>query len=70
MSYDVRGQVAVVTGAAGELGRVICRALLDCDANVLMLDCDREAVARASSKLAFGAGKRRLGRDVSLNSHG
>lgn len=57
MAYDLKGQVAVVTGAGGELGRVISRALLECQVNVVMLDSDREAVARACSQLAFGAGQ-------------
>lgn len=53
----LQGQVVVVTGAAGELGRAICRALLAGNATVVMIDCDREALIRASAKLEFGAGR-------------
>lgn len=57
MAYGLKEQVAVVTGAAGELGTAICQALLESEAFVVMVDCDREGVLRASSKLAFGAGE-------------
>jgi 3-oxoacyl-[acyl-carrier protein] reductase len=34
MNIDLKGKLAVVTGGAGQLGRVICRTLADCGADV------------------------------------
>ena len=34
MNIDLTGRIAVVTGATGELGRVITRTLADCGARV------------------------------------
>ena len=34
LSINLAGKIAVVTGASGELGRVMCRTLADCGANI------------------------------------
>ena len=34
MEIDLKGKLAVVTGGSGQLGRVICRTLADCGADV------------------------------------
>jgi len=36
MEINLKGKLAVVTGGAGQLGRVICRALGDCGADVVI----------------------------------
>jgi 3-oxoacyl-[acyl-carrier protein] reductase len=36
MNIDLKGKVAVITGASGELGRVITRTLADCGADVVI----------------------------------
>jgi len=57
MQFDLREQVIVVTGAAGELGQAITQQLLRAEARVVMVDGNRDAVVRASAKLAFGHGE-------------
>ena len=34
LSINLAGKIAVVTGASGELGRVMCRTLADCGADI------------------------------------
>ena len=36
MNIDLSGKVALVTGATGELGRVMCRSLAQCGARIVM----------------------------------
>lgn len=36
MEIDLKGKLAVVTGGSGQLGRVICRSLADCGADVVV----------------------------------
>jgi 3-oxoacyl-[acyl-carrier protein] reductase len=36
MNINLKGKLAVVTGATGQLGRVICRTLADCGADVVV----------------------------------
>jgi NAD(P)-dependent dehydrogenase (short-subunit alcohol dehydrogenase family) len=49
--FDLRGSVAVVTGALGRLGPVWCGALLDAGARVLALDLPGAAVPSAFKDL-------------------
>lgn len=40
--YDFSDRTALITGGAGVLGSEIARALVGCNANVVLLDCDQE----------------------------
>lgn len=52
MKIDLTGKVAVVTGATGELGRVIARTFADCGASVAMCyHADRERAEQLKSDL-------------------
>jgi 3-oxoacyl-[acyl-carrier protein] reductase len=50
MEINLKGKLAVVTGGAGQLGRVICRTLADCGADVV-INYNRSA-AKAQSLVA------------------
>ena len=60
LQIDLRGRVALVTGATGELGRVIARVLAECGADVLVHYHRAEGVAeRLVAQIAAG-GRRAL----------
>ena len=46
MQIDLSGKLAVVTGGSGQLGRVICRTLGQCGADVVVNYHRNEAQAR------------------------
>jgi NADP-dependent 3-hydroxy acid dehydrogenase YdfG len=48
----LQGKTMVITGAAGGFGRLVAEMSLECGANVVGLDVDGEAVARAFTELA------------------
>ena len=54
LKIDLTGKTAVVTGALGELGRVIARTLAECGANVAIHYMNSEAKARAAQASIAG----------------
>jgi len=55
-TYDLTGQVAVVTGGTGVLGGEIAAALADCGANVAIIDIKTEVVPELQTKFDAAAG--------------
>ncbi len=51
MQVDMRGQVALVTGAAGTIGRAIARRLSDNGASVVVADINREGAEAYAAEL-------------------
>jgi NAD(P)-dependent dehydrogenase (short-subunit alcohol dehydrogenase family) len=51
MRVDLRGRVALVTGAAGTIGRAIIRRLSDNGASVVVADINREGADAAAAEL-------------------
>src|SRR4051794_22536869 len=49
---DLNGQVALVTGAAGGIGRAIAAALAHLGATVCLVGRDRDALARVAAEIA------------------
>ena len=50
-AYDFTGQSIIVTGGAGVLGSVMAEALLNCGANVAILDLNFEKAQRVADRL-------------------
>lgn len=51
MQVDMRGRVALVTGAAGTIGRAIARRLSDSGASVVVADINREGAEAYAAEL-------------------
>jgi gluconate 5-dehydrogenase len=54
MTASLQDEVALVTGAAGGIGRAICRSLLDAGARVALVDRDEAALQDAATELSGG----------------
>jgi NAD(P)-dependent dehydrogenase (short-subunit alcohol dehydrogenase family) len=59
--FDLRGEVALVTGAAGLLGEVWAEALAGAGADLVLTDLDGAAAARRAAAIAAAAGVRAVG---------
>lgn len=57
MKIDLSGKLAVVTGGAGQLGRVMCRSLADCGADVVIVYHRSQAKAEELEKEIRGKGR-------------
>lgn len=59
--FDLSGKVALVTGAAGILGRHFCAALADSGADVAVLDLSPSAAQEIAGEIAARFGVRTIG---------
>jgi len=60
MEIDLKGRIALVTGGSGQLGRVICRSLADCGADVAIHYHQNETQARKLLAELTGKGVRAM----------
>lgn len=60
MKIDFTGQVAVVTGGGGGIGRAVCLALAAAGAKVLVVDLDRGAAEATAAQVAAAGGEARV----------
>jgi NAD(P)-dependent dehydrogenase (short-subunit alcohol dehydrogenase family) len=63
---DLSGRVALVTGAAGHLGRTIGDTLGECGASIVVLDLARQACEAEASRLANTHGVKTMALPVDL----
>jgi NAD(P)-dependent dehydrogenase (short-subunit alcohol dehydrogenase family) len=54
---DLRGRVAMITGASGGIGRVLARRYADCGAGVVLVGRRAEELARTATLVADGGGE-------------
>ncbi|HEY4774550.1 MAG TPA: SDR family NAD(P)-dependent oxidoreductase, partial [Xanthobacteraceae bacterium] len=54
MATGLEGRVAVVTGAASGMGRVMALSLAEAGATVAALDIDRQGLDRLAAEPVFG----------------
>ena len=60
MNIDLSHKLAIVTGGSGQLGRVICRALADCGADVVVNYHQNEKQARQVCDDVMSRGRRSI----------
>src|ERR1035437_4603031 len=60
MKIDLSGKIAIVTGAAGDLGRVIARTLASCGADVAVHYHSRKDLAEKFAKEIRATGRRAM----------
>lgn len=60
MEIDLKGRIALVTGGSGQLGRVICRSLAECGADVAIHYHQNETQARKLLEELAGKGVRAM----------
>ncbi len=70
LQIDLKGRIAVITGATGELGRVMTRTLAGCGADVVV--CYHQATARAEAlvKEVRGMGVRAIAVQADVTQEG
>lgn len=62
--FDLAGKTALITGAAGLLGREHAAALLESGASVILTDISESALAQAKTLLAAGSTEARIQTEV------
>ena len=55
--FDLRGRVALVTGAAGSLGSAIATVYADAGADLMLVDVDGDELQRRAKELQLPAGR-------------
>jgi NAD(P)-dependent dehydrogenase (short-subunit alcohol dehydrogenase family) len=67
MTGSLNGDVALVTGAAGGIGRAICRALHDAGARLALVDLDKAALDGVAAGLGGGESIAAFPADLSVD---
>lgn len=68
MIISLKGQTAIVTGAASGIGRGIAQGLAESEANVVLADINLEGAQKAAAEIAEKSGARTLAVKVDVTS--
>ena len=66
--FDLKGQVALITGASRGLGREMAQTLAEAGANLILGSRDAEDISQAAAEIAASSQRQVVGCDLDVTS--